>query len=962
MASSYSMLNDYSNLTLYTPDYNLLQTALQYKQGKLDENRAKLQSIRDQFGSLDVVKDGDQKYLDERLQKVTDITNKYAGLDLSSDALTNSLIGNMNQVIDETVKTAVVSTKRLRNEQKEWEDKRKNKPEKYSDLNYAFAMRKANSWINDGKTGSSYGGGGGFIEYRDVNKKIQDALPKAIELIKSKRVQEVNTGQAIGGIATIESVDRGMLSEAIDSLLDEKDRLQLRINAWGQYDALPDEELKSVFDEKQAPKIKEANSNITTLESLIKSTKSQSEKDSYTSALNSWKGRKQELEDMTYEKYIGEDGLGKDSLYTNVYMDEFKSGFLNAYSYGDRMTELKVNEIQKANKEYQLKVAEYGLSQAKLNEQIRHNKSMETYTELGLKLKYGTGDGVGTGGWQRSGDASKPINLEESTKGAFENHQAYLRGLDGTVRNSIKSKLNLDDAAVDKLMRNKDFIAQLKTGSLAGKNEILVGGKTIKLDANLKKKLIEYKDEFLDTPEIKKEVFTDIDNMMKTVRSSYRKGINSGNASIDNLPNFNIKYKKNSNGTYTIVKRTGDEVSSANRYAYLLKMEKQGKLSETDKRDLKLYSTLHLMNDPSVDQSKKSLLKEYVQYTLLGDVDQAGYKNISLKTVDSFGSFIPNTSTKNKFKDIWISDIEKGDIKGNWFTENLTDIAKGAIPDLFSAKELEREKNNSIFVEYKGSARGMQNILKDEFDKIGRTLDQVYSPKSNLIKMGQFSLNKDINEAQYKALAGKLNWDISGKGSGNNIFIEPEVKNGKVTGNFEISRKYQKTSQKDQRGDDRRVLKPEELAEFNIPELVGLKKERYNANEGKYAKKISLGNGTYTDEGWDAGLVEDYRAPLLERASQDPKILSETKRLLADYKRGDLEIKLEPINYSGKNVYAYRVYRDGKVALKGIPYTPINDAYLKDDGVSDLLENPKPFADKAFASILEQYQTYLYND
>lgn len=961
MASSYSMLNDYSNLTLYTPDYNLLQTALQYKQGKLDENRAKLQSIRDQFGALDVVKDGDQKYLDERLQKVTDITNKYAGLDLSSDALTNSLIGNMNQVIDDTVKTAVVSTKRLRNEQKEWEDKRKNKPELYSDLNYSFAMQKANRWINDGSVGTSYSGGGGFVEYRDVNKKVQDVLPKAIELIKSKRVKEVNTGQAIGGMATIETVDRGMLSEAIDSLLDEKDRLQLRINAWGQYDSLPDDQLRGVFDERQAPKIKEANSNISTLEALIKSTKSQSEKDSYTNTLNAWKGRKQEIEDLTYEDYISEGGPGKESLYTKLYMDDFKSGFLNAYSYGDRMTELKVNEIQKANKEYQLKVAEYGLSQAKLNEQIRHNKSMETYEELGLKLKYGTGDGVGAGGWQRSGDSDKPINLEESTKGAFENHQAYLRGLDGTVRNAIKAKLNLDDIAVNKLMRNKEFLTQLKSGSIAGKNEISVGGKTIKLDANLKKSLIEYKDEFLDTPEVKKEVFTDIDNMMKTVRSSYRQGISSGNASIENLPNFNVKYKKVGE-KYTIVKRTDKETSSANRYAYLLKMEKSGKLTETDKRDLKLYSTLHLMNDPSVGQSKKSLLKEYVQYTLLGDIDQEGYKNISLKTVDGFGTIIPNTNTKNKFKDIWISDIEKGDVKGNWVTENLTDIAKGVIPDLFSAKELEREKNNSIFVEYKGSARGMQNILRDEFDKIGRTLDQVYSPKSNLIEMGKFSLNKDINEVRYKALAGQLGWDISGQGSGNNIFIQPEVKDGKVTGNFEITRKYQKTSQKDTRGDDRRVLTQEELAEYNIPELIGLKKEKYNANEGKYAKKISLGNGTYTDEGWDAGLAEDYRKPLLERVSENPQILSETKRILADYKRGDLEIKLEPVNYDGKNIYAYRAYKNGKVILKGIPYTPINDAYLKDDGVSKILDNPKPFADKAFANILEQYQTYLYND
>lgn len=956
MASSYSAINDYSNLTLYTPDYNLLQTALQYKQGKLDQNRAKLQQVRDQFGALDVVKDEDQKYLDDRLQKVTEITNKYAGLDLSSDALTNSLVGNMNQVIDDGVKTAVVSTKRLRNEQKEWEEKRKNKPEQYSDLNYAFAMQKANRWMNDGTTGTSYSGGGGFVEYRDVNKKIQDALPKAIELIKSKRVQEVNTGQAIGGMATIETVDRGLLSEAIDSLLDEKDKLQLRINAWGQYDALPDEQLKSMFDEKQAPKLKEANSNISTLEALLKSTKSQSEKDSYTKTINAWKGRKQEIEDLTYEKYVGEGGAGKDNLYTSLYVDDFKGGFLNAYSYGDRITELKVNEIQKANKEYQLKVSEYGLKQAEFSEKLRKNRVDESYKEAELKLKYGLGDGSGASGWQNAGASDSPIDTESSTKGGFDSHQEYLKGLDGTVRKSLKSKLGTNDAEVNKLMRSKDFVAQLKSGSLAGKNEITIGGKTVKLDANLKKQLLDYKDEFLETPEVKKEAFGDVDEMLTTVRKNYRQGISSGNASFDNLPNFNVKYKKNSNGTYTIVKRTGNEVSNTNRYAYLLKMEKSGKLSETDKRDLKLYSTLHLMNDPTVDQSQASLLKEYVQYSLLGDVDQAGYKNVSLKVDNGMGSIVPNSVTKNLSKDIWISDIGSTDIKGNIFTN----FAGGLSKMFFSEETIKRtEKETGVKV---GAVDGLDRVIQDKFSNIDKKLDEAYSPKRNLIKMGTITLNKADNEAYYKKVAGALTWDISGKGSGNNIFIEPDkTEDGKVTGNFVISRPYTPTSSKDKREPDRKVVTPQELSTYGIPQLVGLNKEKYNANDGKYARKLSLGNGTYTEDGWDAGLAEDYRSPLLQKASQDPQILSETKRILADYKRGDLEIKLEPVNYGGKNIYAYRLYRDGKTALKGIPF-PVNDAYMTDDGVSKLLDNPKPFADEAFANILEQYQTYLYND
>ena len=218
-------INQYAGINLYTPDFQLISTALTAKQQKLDTNRAKLQSYRDQLGlSLDVAKDADQKYIDDRLSQLTAMTNQYASMDLSNDGLTQSLMSNLGQVIDGNVKNAVTSTKILQSEQAEWADKRKNKPELYAERNYKYAMQKANNWMNDDTVGTAYNGGGGFIEYVDYSAMIQKALPdiqKALEA-KGKRVET-------NGLAsnTIMEVNRQDMADALKGILSGKAQQQM---------------------------------------------------------------------------------------------------------------------------------------------------------------------------------------------------------------------------------------------------------------------------------------------------------------------------------------------------------------------------------------------------------------------------------------------------------------------------------------------------------------------------------------------------------------------------------------------------------------------------------------------------------------------------------------------------------------------------------------------------------------
>ena len=72
MANAYSHLGNYEQ-EVYTPDLKNIERALNYKQGKLDYNRAALQKAYDDtIGSLDLLKDEDKQYATERVAAVTD--------------------------------------------------------------------------------------------------------------------------------------------------------------------------------------------------------------------------------------------------------------------------------------------------------------------------------------------------------------------------------------------------------------------------------------------------------------------------------------------------------------------------------------------------------------------------------------------------------------------------------------------------------------------------------------------------------------------------------------------------------------------------------------------------------------------------------------------------------------------------------------------------------------------------
>ena len=113
MASSYSILRDYGDY-VSPGDLNLMHQAIQYKQGKYDANRLKIDSQIEQLANLDLVKPVDKQYFNERISTVIDMANQYGTMDLSENGITRGLQNHIKQALDTTVMNAYVSSNEIR--------------------------------------------------------------------------------------------------------------------------------------------------------------------------------------------------------------------------------------------------------------------------------------------------------------------------------------------------------------------------------------------------------------------------------------------------------------------------------------------------------------------------------------------------------------------------------------------------------------------------------------------------------------------------------------------------------------------------------------------------------------------------------------------------------------------------------------------------------------------------------
>lgn len=1000
MGSSVSgAINSYAGIEKYSPDFQLLGQVMNSKQTQLNSNRGKLQDYRNQLGALDVAKEEDRAYLDQRLDQVTDITNKYANLDLSSDALTNSLIGNMGQVFDQNVTAALTGTKILRNEQAEWTKMKEKDPSKYSDANYAYAMRQANQWLNDGATGTRYNGGGGFIEYASPTEHINKMMPELLKAATHKRQRSVaGPNNGVGGIITEEYVDRNELQSMIQSQLGEKHIRQMQIDAWNQYDQLPDEVLQQDYNNFTGSKIQENSDKIKSLEALIEDSSDPDVKQQYINSLEYAKKEKSSLENEgSYESMMTT--RGKSGVYNTLHQNKLMDGFLDAYSREPLIVDIEVNAIDSANRELEMKreaLAETK-SQNKINNELKQEENDIAAFKAGLKDRNGNDidptKNLGT-------IAGKKLEI----KPKYETNSTFslLNEDHDKIETDIKSallKMNVPEREAQWFLDGKRYASMIKKGDVAGLNTIVIGEgknkKTYQVSEDFRAGILDMNVRHMNSPVLGK-TFTDIDNMVSTAQTAIARGYKIGELSNKDIPDFTVRARYNEAGRVVFdvnpggFDKDGKGQSGKERtrgyYAALLNkkanLKKGEDLSDIEKINLQLYGNLHLLNDGGITEEQASFVKQRL-VSQLGDlkISNKDFSKIKLDRKVGNGSIIPNTRTTiEKWPETWMTEITKKDVsttdesgRKNKIEKKLKeyqeDLDRMIANKQQSSLGVSRDFYEKSIKEMKKELQGSSEILdvKDHieagFKAIEKIIEDNTIAQTKLISGRETILPKNkYTKGMWERLAGAAGISTE---STNDLVITPRIVNGVTTGEVYITNRGVKL---DPKTAHKEKLQAGELEALKVLK-IDLNQHNYNATKGEFAPALSLGTGIYKGK-VNIGMEPSLKKKLKEGAEyyNNPAISTKVNEMLSTYSKGGYEVKYIPEG----NVYVAKIFKAGsdEEVIPGFKgkgpnedRTALVDSWpmIEDTEVARKLGNPKPEVDDFVSQLIFTQMQILEN-
>jgi hypothetical protein len=888
MANAFSILHNYDT-PVYSPDFNFINAALTFKQTNLNANRAKLQNLYDQFASLQVARDIDQKYIEDRLTQVRDVTNKYASMDLSDPNFAASLMSNMTQVLDDNVKTAILSTKRMQAEDAEWKDKRKNKPDLYSEVNHQYALNvlsDRNRYMSSQEVGDTYKGGANFFEFRDTTKKFMDNLPNLEKFLGAKYFQ---TGPQEGYFRTIDTyeyIDQNRLRQATEMLFDEKDQLQMNANAWAKYGRLDDTQLRTTFANYMAPRVEDAKERLSSLETLYARTTNTSEKAKLRAEIDSAKQAVNTLESTTYDKIV--DAGGTQSIYTSLYKDEYLNGLVEPYA-APRLVDRKIDEVQKANLEFGLKVKEFELKRLKAETDALKASQQGTAPVLGAEQEVPPGS-------ERESNVNYAL---EEYKQALKSFQ-QVKGVDENGKTVELGNLSANEMLqIGKVLQGTNLSDKKVV-------ELTVRGQKIKVNvAQNKEKLLEFKTYVLEDSPAVRQANAKVLQQMKQVEQRLITISNyDNNQAIAQLPNLNKKFVKKGD------KFVLESIKEPNYVKNLLRAAKTRDLTEAEQLTVTMYSNYMYMVDPKVDKAIREqafIANRKMLFDKVGDMKTIRSLPATLGEVEA--NFTPmGLRTQGQKAQAQIQILQNKLRTAKTATEKQTiqnqiasyenyqqrvslarPIKQGIDPDAMFT--LGRDPYlSSIGWENVGADKSMTNLVIDTSTALQRDLENVYQ-QSGLVPTVR-SVIYDEDTANYTKLKALVGGNVSGI-----IEIIPKVdEDFKMKSEFEVTFK-----EKGAKGEQRTVkLSAATLAQNGININAGYRTP-YNARFD-YAPELDLGTMNVSPEkatraktlGLETFSPEYIQNRITQAAAYGPEFEQLVKNQMRLFKTGAYSVKMIP--------------------------------------------------------------------
>jgi hypothetical protein len=945
MANAFSFLHNYKDNPIYSPDYNFLQTALSYKQNKLDTNRAKLQNLADQYSMLNVHNDVDKKYLEDRLEQVLNITNKYANMDLSDDNFAKSLMANVDQVLDDKVKNAVVSTKIIEAEDKVWKSWRDKADGKYSERNHAYALAQSDRGRYEAskEAGAMYKGGAGFIEYRDLSKKLMDNIDKISKNLQAEWIEQGPQQGYFRSLVTKEAIDRNKMEGAISLLFDEKDKKQIGINAWSTYDDKDDAIIKEDWDRQYKPELDFAEKRVKELEVLREDKNSGISKQEIDDELNAWTAKRDKLKNYTYDEVAKT--YGREGAYQALYNSKYMDTILDTYSYEPRVIDIKLDQVHAEGIKFAQKIKNdernYELSKAKFLYQVEKDQQKAQATD---ETRFVTSENV-----QDTPDADllkneiQTIQAEESA--------------------AIKDMTNLfggKRVAVEDYKALKSQLSDM--GNLIGKT-VTIGGKDVRVTRDNIAIFDRFKNNVLEDSESEKALKSKLSNSVNTTINKLRQVTQAyyDGREVDMNPNELIE------PTFKLIKdpKTGkvskvplDNPNSKNFQRLLRK--KESDLTPSEKLTLEAYTTMALVGDADIKMPKevKKLMfnnfkNEFIVNNNVTEKEFDKFFGNKVEVIeDKFNQASPGltgTQRKGGFSDGFAKNLKefgivsKKDIMGG----NFADIPVNMVEGVTKLAELYRSYTVNPTKEVEKKIRDIKNSLNAVSDELLRKKsigtdyflseltgrDMEYNKKdgsevslggiNDLMKSTVTELQSDIRElGKQLNLTSQKNLSVTKEDPAyyrlKNELVRSQKIDDSFKGNIEI--KYKIGSDGKYTGDADLIVtrkntgedkKEKPYVSVGTPvratdlEAMGIKVQQikspaYSALYGKNSKAITLGAGNAADN--DDDFVIKNKDILRQQASK-VGAKAVVDNMISNYYNGNYRFSISPMD----GVYYYTV-------------------------------------------------------
>lgn len=939
MANAYSVLHNYDT-PVFTPNYQLIATAMQYKQNKIDANRQRLQTLYDKLAIVDVAKDQDKEYVERRLQTAKSIANKYASLDLSSNNLTNQLVSKLTDVVDDNVKNAVLSTRIYRSEQAAWDKLREEKPDKYNEANHAYAMQGANAWLNDGKTGSKYKGGGDVIEYVDLSEKIMKNLPNLQKALKAEWIQTGPKQGYFRSMDTYEAVPRDKMEEALSFVFNAKDKQQMGINAWAQYDRMDEAQLREAYDGYFAPRLNQLNERLNAVDLAIGKAQTEAEKNELRKLKTQLNKAKEAHQNNSFDNVAGT--YGKQAAYNRLYQEQYYNSILDTYSYGPRLIERKVDEIDKANKEYELKLRE----EQRAIEKEQFDRDMKI-AEFELKkkefdLKYpGAKTPIVKG---------KALNVDTPEARGDEINRAFAE--EAEARAAVTDILKNNGVSAEDLT-DSNFIASLD--NVASTGVIKVGDKEIELTDEELTKVLSYKNKVYQNSAAIKESIATLESMFDGISSQigaavYLEKSGTGKTDFDSknsIPEFNFYIKDGK-----VVPTKKGSHFARDLYGKTVK----GNLTADEKLTLDLYNAIWSLNDPATTESSRKVIQKYIG-NRLANLSRDEAKKISTEVRYGAGKNMPNTyGTINYMQDYYLSEITAGDME--FSARNFTKVSE---EEKDFIRELQTKLHNS---------EAPYRILTDIEPRINENIAKTLSKTAKMPYLNQAVVRP--GSAEHTSLRTLLQVPEDLK---SDIYIEKQFDaQGLPTDQNKVY--YKTKSTKDgvttYTESTPVMISDKEMEESGVA-AFDTQRYEYDARLGDLAPTLNLGNNIYskkvrdkriingqpemylaTDGNWAQKVITDARNRL-----QDENAVEVVSRNIQAYRKGDFSFQLKPINgiYQMEMTDAY-----GNSLHTWIPEDASGQKLteLAPNQVAQLVREPREFIELTFMDYINQLEEDLF--